>query len=138
MAVYIAADISDEDFEDVKSTARNKIPEYMLELEFMLGPDKPLTSARHGEKGISKKTLLSNELRGGGPSDADKVTHVYMRTLNDQLLKLQEQHSMITKWSPSQVFDINSDHLPFLLEPAYSLWQSGSTSCFNQLIFMPC
>ncbi|KAK9232964.1 hypothetical protein WN943_023213 [Citrus x changshan-huyou] len=65
MAVYIAADISDEDFEDVKSTPRNKIPEYMLELEFMLGPDKPLTSARHGEKGISKKTLLSNELRGG-------------------------------------------------------------------------
>lgn len=61
----------------------------------------------------------------GGPSDADKVTHVYMRTLNDQLLKLQEQHSVITKWSPSQVFDINSDHLPFLLEPAYSPWQSG-------------
>lgn len=74
----------------------------------------------------------------GGPLDADKVTHVYMRTLNDQLLKLQEQRSMITKWSPSQVLDINSDHLPFLLEPAYSLWQSGSTSCFNQLIFMPC
>lgn len=51
-----------------------------------------------------------------GP-DADKIPRVYVKTLNDRVLKVKQQDAMITRWPPSQVFDIESDHSPFFSNP---------------------
>ena len=66
----------------------------------------------------------------GGP-DADRVPRVYIKTMQDRVLKLEQQDAMIKRWPPLKVFVLESDHSPFfstpsllfgfLLEPAASV-----------------
>lgn len=51
-------------------------------------------------------------------NNAHKVPRVYIKTLKDRVIELRQQDIMITKWSPSQVFNI-------FLQPAYFFWLSG-------------
>lgn len=49
--------------------------------------------------------------------DADKIPRVYVKTLNDRVLKTEQQDAMIRRWPPFQVFDVESDHSPFFSNP---------------------
>ncbi|KAK0580171.1 hypothetical protein LWI29_037444 [Acer saccharum] len=64
----------------------------------------------------SVKAILRAQFTDG--PDADKVPRVYIKTLHDQSLKPDKQQAtMIKRWPPSQVFDIESDHSPFFSNP---------------------
>ncbi|KAK4858692.1 hypothetical protein QYF36_020556 [Acer negundo] len=68
----------------------------------------------------SVKAILRAQFTDG--PDADKVPRVYIKTLHDQTLKPDKQQAtMIKRWPPSQVFDIESDHSPFFSNP-FVLW----------------
>ncbi|KAJ4834393.1 hypothetical protein Tsubulata_007335 [Turnera subulata] len=141
LAIYVAATMlehgfaTDQDFKD----ALPDLSEYgdITEAEYGLGPDQPPTS------NIIKKefcreifynmsppedctlalmlmrpspTRVITQFAGG--KDVDVVPRVYIRTLNDHILKQAQQEAMIKRWQPSQVFVLESDHSPFFSTPS--------------------
>ncbi|KAJ7959948.1 Methylesterase 17 [Quillaja saponaria] len=142
VAVYVAANMlrygfaTDQDFKD----GDPDISEYgdISELEYMLGPDKPPTSViieQQFQRNIlyhmspmEDSTLASILLRPGpiraftfarfvGGPEADSVPRVYIKTMQDHCLKPQQQAAMISRWPPSQIFELDSDHSPFFSKP---------------------
>ncbi|KAM2613986.1 hypothetical protein TB2_028653 [Malus domestica] len=53
----------------------------------------------------------------GNKEAADRVPRVYIKTMHDHVLKLEQQDAMIKRWPPSQVFVLQSDHSPFFSTP---------------------
>lgn len=51
--------------------------------------------------------------------DPDKVPRVYIKALHDNVLSLEQQDVMIKRWTPSDVFTIDSDHCPMLSNPSH-------------------
>ncbi|RZC82584.1 hypothetical protein C5167_045369 [Papaver somniferum] len=50
-------------------------------------------------------------------NDIDKVTRVYIKTLNDRIVKPEQQDAMIKKWAPADVYVLESDHSPMFSTP---------------------
>ncbi len=46
-------------------------------------------------------------------SDIDKVPHIYIKTIHDNVVKPPQQEAMIRRWPPSDVYVLESDHSPF-------------------------
>ncbi|KAI3994154.1 hypothetical protein MKX01_012411 [Papaver californicum] len=53
----------------------------------------------------------------GHDNDIDKVTRVYIKTLNDRIVKPEQQDEMIKKWAPADVYVLESDHSPMFSTP---------------------
>ncbi|XP_026414664.1 methylesterase 17-like [Papaver somniferum] len=53
----------------------------------------------------------------GNDNDIDKVTRVYIKTLNDRIVKPEQQDAMIKKWAPADVYVLESDHSPMFSTP---------------------
>ncbi|CAO2820789.1 unnamed protein product [Amaranthus hypochondriacus] len=51
------------------------------------------------------------------PSNLKNVPRVYVKTLQDNLLKPRRQDLMVQLWRPSQVYTIDSDHSAMLSKP---------------------
>ncbi|KAJ0076256.1 hypothetical protein Patl1_34609 [Pistacia atlantica] len=143
MAIYVAANMLKYGFntdEDVKEAVPD-LAEFadVNEQTFGLGPDKPPTSMivkkefqrkiLYNMSPMEDSTLASMLLKPApamavgdakfkeqGP-DADKVRRVYIKTLNDRVIKQEQQDAMIRSWPPSEIFDIESDHSPFFSAP---------------------
>ncbi|XP_022893705.1 methylesterase 17-like isoform X2 [Olea europaea var. sylvestris] len=49
--------------------------------------------------------------------DADGVPRIYIKTTHDHVIKPQQQHAMIKKWPPTDVYVLESDHSPFFSAP---------------------
>lgn len=49
--------------------------------------------------------------------DSEMVRRIYIKTLQDRVVKPEQQDSMIKRWPPSQVYAIDSDHSPFFSNP---------------------
>lgn len=68
----------------------------------------------------------------GGP-DADRVPRVYIKTMHDRVLKLEQQDAMIKRWLPFKVFVLESDHSPFFSTPSllfgFLLEAAASVEC---------
>ncbi|XP_044508904.1 methylesterase 17-like [Mangifera indica] len=65
------------------------------------GPILALTSARFSQENES----------------VESVPRVYIKTLNDNVLKAEQQDAMIKRWPPSDVYVLESDHSPFFSTP---------------------
>ncbi|XP_057786862.1 methylesterase 17-like [Salvia miltiorrhiza] len=53
----------------------------------------------------------------GGDEKLDEVPRVYIKTTQDNVIKLEQQEAMIERWPPSQVYELESDHSPFFSAP---------------------
>ncbi|KAI3847153.1 hypothetical protein MKW92_011446 [Papaver armeniacum] len=53
----------------------------------------------------------------GNDNDIDVVTRVYIKTLNDRIVKPEQQDAMIKKWAPADVYVLESDHSPMFSTP---------------------
>ncbi|TYH81153.1 hypothetical protein ES332_D03G179500v1 [Gossypium tomentosum] len=49
--------------------------------------------------------------------DADSVPRVFIKTLQDRVLKQEQQEAMLKRWPPALVFALESDHSPFFSMP---------------------
>ncbi|CAO2816061.1 unnamed protein product [Amaranthus hypochondriacus] len=49
--------------------------------------------------------------------ESENVNRIYIKTLQDRVMKLEQQENMIKRWAPSQVYAIDSDHSPFFSNP---------------------
>ncbi|KAM1341372.1 hypothetical protein ACFX2F_005835 [Malus domestica] len=61
---------------------------------------------------------------------ADRVPGVYIKNMEDHVLKPELEDAMIKRWPPSQVFVLHSDHIPFFSTPIllFGLLVKASTS----------
>lgn len=59
-----------------------------------------------------------HSVRFEGTADAaDCVPRVYIKTMQDHVIKPEQQDAMIKRWPPSQVFVLDSDYSPFFSTP---------------------
>ncbi|XP_040993831.1 methylesterase 17-like [Juglans microcarpa x Juglans regia] len=141
MAIYVAACMlqhglsTDQDIKD----GRPDLPNYVYEKEYKLGTNQPPTGIIMKEQfqrqlmyNLSPKEdaiLASMLLRPGpmqavggarfvGGPDVDRVPRVYIKTMQDRVLKPEQQDAMIKRWPPSKVFALESDHSPFFSTPS--------------------
>ncbi|KAK7410807.1 hypothetical protein VNO78_01916 [Psophocarpus tetragonolobus] len=146
LAVYVAATmlkfgfLTDQDLKD----GVPDLSEYgdVYKLGFGLGHDKPPTSALV-KKEFQRKIIyplsphedstLAGMLLKPGPvlaltsaqfredeydaEEVEKVPRVYIRTRHDKVVKPEQQEAMIKRWSPSSVYELDSDHSPFFSTP---------------------
>ena len=49
--------------------------------------------------------------------ESENVDRIYIKTLQDRVMKPEQQENMIKRWAPSQVYAIGSDHSPFFSNP---------------------
>lgn len=61
--------------------------------------------------------MALKDARFDGGADTDKVKRVFIRTVQDRILKPELQDQLIQIWPPSKVLDIESDHSPFFSAP---------------------
>ncbi|KAI9102216.1 hypothetical protein K1719_023726 [Acacia pycnantha] len=64
------------------------------------GPIQALTSARFTEEG-----------------EVEKVPRVFIKTMQDKVVKPEQQDAMIKRWPPSTVYKLDTDHSPFFSAP---------------------
>nr|CAB3462883.1 unnamed protein product [Digitaria exilis] len=57
----------------------------------------------------------------GVQSTVNLVRRVYIKTANDRMVKLEQQDAMISRWPPSVVMVMDSDHSPFFSAPEHLL-----------------
>ena len=50
-------------------------------------------------------------------SDVAKVGRVFIKTVHDRVVTVEQQEAMIARWRPSQVYSLDSDHSPFFSNP---------------------
>lgn len=72
----------------------------LAEMLLKPGPIQALTSARFEDEG-----------------EVEKVARVYIKTLQDKVVKPEQQEAMIKKWRPRGVYEVDSDHSPFFSTP---------------------
>ncbi|KAA8543640.1 hypothetical protein F0562_021614 [Nyssa sinensis] len=140
VAVYVAAPMLKQGFsteQDIKDGTPD-LSEYgdVNEYGYGFGPDQPPTTVMvksefqreilYHMSPLEDSTLASMLTRPGPRTagaakfigdEADKVPRVYIKTLHDRVLKREQQEHMITRWPPSQVFSVESDHSPFFSAP---------------------
>lgn len=49
--------------------------------------------------------------------EVEKVPRVYIRTMQDNVLKPEQQEAMIKRWPLLYVYELDSDHSPFFSTP---------------------
>ncbi|XP_076897964.1 methylesterase 17-like [Bidens hawaiensis] len=143
LAIYVAATMLKNGFvteQDIKDGVPD-LSEYgdAYDLEFGLVVNQPPTSAIV-KKELQRKLLyhmapledytLASMLLRPGPVSAllsarfpegneciEKVPRVYIKTMYDKVIKPKQQENMITKWPPSHVYVLESDHSPNFSSP---------------------
>ncbi|XP_075485578.1 methylesterase 17-like isoform X1 [Primulina tabacum] len=144
-AVFVGATMlklgfaSDEDVKDgVPDVSEFGKLDEVYDIWFGLGQDHPPTSVMV-KKQLQRKLIyhmspqedscLAAMLLKPGPiqalqfatftetEDSDKVPRIYIKTSRDRILRSYQQDAMIKKWTPSEVYALESDHSPFFSAP---------------------
>lgn len=140
VAIYIAATMLPAGFcseQDVQMGVPQLFEEY--EFRYGLGPNNPPTSTIF-RKGIQQdllyqlspvedvalasmllrptpclafKTARFDGPAEGGGGGVERVPRVYIKTLQDRVLKSEQQEAMIKRWPPNSVLCLDTDHSPF-------------------------
>jgi len=86
------------------------------------GPLLALTSARFAEDG-----------------EVEKVPRVYIKAINDNVLKAEQQESMIKRWPPLNVYELDCDHSPFFSTPSllFGLLEKAAVLDFGSNLTSP-
>ncbi|MED6130487.1 Methylesterase 17 [Stylosanthes scabra] len=144
LAVYVAATMLKFGFltdQDIKQGVPD-LSEFgdVYKLGFGLGADKPPTSAMvkkefqrkiiyqlspHEDSTLAEmllragplQALLSARFNNNNGEEVEKVGRVYIRTRHDNVIKPEQQETMIKMWPPSTVYELDSDHSPFFSTP---------------------
>ncbi|XP_028796168.1 methylesterase 17-like [Neltuma alba] len=66
------------------------------------GPMQALTNARFTEE---------------EEGEVEKVPRVFIKTMQDKVLKPEQQDAMIKRWPPCTVYELDTDHSPFFSAP---------------------
>eukprot|EP01018_Ginkgo_biloba_P004362 Gb_12800 [translate_table: standard] len=62
--------------------------------------------------------LAFQSARFDGPEKGSRIVpRVYIKTLQDRVLKLDQQEAMIQRWPPQSVLHLDTDHCPFFSAP---------------------
>ncbi|KAK9128184.1 hypothetical protein Syun_016981 [Stephania yunnanensis] len=138
LAIYVAATMLRSGFRTPQD-ASDGVPDLsefgdVYDLQFALGLDKnPTSSIIKGEfqrkilyqNSPLEDSMLASMLIKPGPLAAilsaqfeeieniEQVPRVYIKTTNDRVIKPDQQDSMIKRWTPSDVFVLESDHSPY-------------------------
>lgn len=76
--------------------------------------------------------------RFAGGADVNRVPRVYIKTMQDRVLKPEQQDAMIKRWPPSKVFALESDHSPFFSTPselvAFLVEATASIKCTSDCV----
>ncbi|BAF29017.2 methylesterase 17 [Oryza sativa Japonica Group] len=140
-AIFVAATMlpfglqTDEDKKDGLPT----LPENEINLIFGTGADDPPTTAalrpefqreRLSQQSPEEESVLASMLMRPWPVTAistasfegdderlNRIKRVFIKTERDHMLNPQQQDSMIKKWPPSEVLEIDTDHSPFFSAP---------------------
>lgn len=90
--------------------------EYLRKLVFPLSPLEDITLAVMLSRPGPLLALLTAKFN---PNEVEAVSspRVYIKTKQDELMKKWQQQAMVDKWKPMAVYDIDSDHSPFLSKP---------------------
>lgn len=140
-AIYIAATMLPAGFcseQDVQMGAPQLFEEY--EFGYGQGPNNPPTTAIF-RKGVQRDLLYQlspvedvavasillrpapclafKTARFDGPAEGglERVPRVYIKTLQDRVLKSEQQEAMIKRWPPNSVLSLDTDHSPFFSAP---------------------
>lgn len=142
VAIYIAATMLPAGFcseQDVQMGVPQLYEVY--EFQYGLGPNNPPTSTSF-RKGVQQDLLYQlspvedvalaslllrpapclafKTARFDGPAEGggmERVPRVYIKTLQDRVLKSEQQEAMIKRWPPNSVFCLDTDHSPFFSAP---------------------
>jgi hypothetical protein len=115
------------------------LPENEINLIFGTGADDPPTTAalrpefqreRLSQQSPEEESVLASMLMRPWPVTAistasfegdderlNRIKRVFIKTERDHMLNPQQQDSMIKKWPPSEVLEIDTDHSPFFSAP---------------------
>ncbi|KAL2248991.1 methylesterase 17 isoform X2 [Sesamum indicum] len=145
LAVFIAATmlrsgfVTDQDIKDgVPDLSEFGELKEVYDVGFGLGEDHPPTTMMINKE-LQRKIIyqlspqedstLAAMLLRPGPSHAlttarlvesdyaDNVPRIYIKTMQDNVVKPEQQEAMIKKWPPSDVYVLESDHSPFFSAP---------------------
>ncbi|KAK9682719.1 hypothetical protein RND81_10G091700 [Saponaria officinalis] len=89
-------------------------PQFLRNIFYQLSPIEDCTLASMLMRPF---TLAISEAKWEENEESKRVDRIYIKTLQDRVLKPQQQDAMIMKWPPSQVYTIDSDHSPFFSAP---------------------
>ncbi|KAH7657597.1 Carboxylesterase protein [Dioscorea alata] len=88
--------------------------EFQRKILYQMSPEEDSILASMLLRPSSKIAFKTAKFSGG---DVERVRRVYIKTMNDRMVKPEQQEAMIRKWPPSEVMTINTDHSPFFSAP---------------------
>uniref|UniRef100_A0A7C8Z3D2 Carboxylesterase n=1 Tax=Opuntia streptacantha TaxID=393608 RepID=A0A7C8Z3D2_OPUST len=83
----------------------------------ILYPMSPLEDCTLASMLLRPCPLVFTEVKFKEGEDSERVPRVYIKTLQDRVVKPKQQDEMIKRWPPAQVYSIDSDHSPFFSNP---------------------
>ncbi|KAF5179520.1 Methylesterase [Thalictrum thalictroides] len=124
VAVYVGATmlrrgfLTDADIKDgvPDQSEHSDKREFQRKATYNMSPEEDATLAWMLSK-VGPLQAISGATFSESP-EIDEVTRLYIKTLQDHTLKLEQQDAMIKKWPPSDVLVLESDHCPMFSTPS--------------------
>ncbi|GAB4827721.1 hypothetical protein Ancab_034607 [Ancistrocladus abbreviatus] len=91
--------------------------EFLPKIVYQLSPLEDCTLAAMLLRPASLRALYAAKFTKES-DEWDKVQRVYIKTLQDKVMKPEQQDAMISKWPPFQVYTIDTDHFPSFSSPS--------------------
>ncbi|CAN1852431.1 Methylesterase 17 [Linum perenne] len=90
---------------------------YLRQIMYNTSPPEDVTLASMLLKPGPVIALRSARFDGLTSSSSEAVERVYIKAIQDNVVKLEQQETMIRRWPPTKVFSLDADHSPFFSAP---------------------
>ncbi|CAN1311453.1 Methylesterase 17 [Linum perenne] len=90
---------------------------YLRQIMYNTSPPEDVTLASMLLKPGPVIALRSARFDGLTSSSSEAVERVYIKAIQDNVVKLEQQETMIWRWPPTKVFSLDADHSPFFSAP---------------------
>ncbi|GAB4837165.1 hypothetical protein Ancab_002076 [Ancistrocladus abbreviatus] len=97
-------------------TSEEENREFNRQINYNMSPPEDLTLAMMLHRPAPTNAVVSARF-SGSIVDVDQVPRVYIKTLQDRVLKPEQQEAMIKRWPPAHIFVLDSDHNPTFSAP---------------------
>ncbi|KAK4784137.1 hypothetical protein SAY86_018505 [Trapa natans] len=91
--------------------------EFQRSIMYQMSPQEDSTLASMLMKPGPMLALQNARFNDYFARDMDMVPRVYIKSVHDNVLKREQQESMIRRWPPAETYTIESDHCPFFSAP---------------------
>lgn len=112
--ITIITDIQSEPVFFLTKQKENNDYRYTYTYLFLSGQESVLASMLMRPWPVTAISTASFE---GDDERLNRIKRVFIKTERDHMLDPQQQDSMIKKWPPSEVLEIDTDHSPFFSAP---------------------